>query len=643
MEQKYIKYSNEKIHIPIIVPVAISILLLLICTIAGMYIMQQRYLISKIHELVDSAEKSFYGQLKKDAMGIRGMLDFVKQDKKLQYIWLSSNRQLLLNYSKSIYKNIESEYAITHFYFHNTEKINFLRVHQPLRYGDHIERLTLAHAANEKETAWGIELGPLGTVTLRVVEPWIINGSLAGYLELGKEISYIMPELNKTFKIESFNIIDKKYLNKAQWQQGMGMLGFGGDWDAFKDYVAVDSNSTDFQNAIAKIVTQRQSRNKKDIFQFQIEKKDYCLGLIPLVDAGGKCVGDIVIIKDVTSEKTSIKVFIFVITILAGVVGGFLLIIYILYVRGIESKLSKTYSELKNEIKRRTEAEDQLNQAYVQIENKVREQTLELGDEVAMRKKTDESLMNLNKQLENTIQKLTIANYELSEFTRIAAHDLKSPLRAIGSLAGIVNSEYGDKLGSQGKELLDKIVSRSVRMDKQLSSILRYSEIHRSRQEHSVDLNLLLHQMISELSLHKSIEIIIENQLPVIICESDHIMQLLKCLVDNAIKFMDKPKGYIRIGCLKQEDFWRFRISDNGPGIESKYFDKIFKVFQKLARFDDVESIGIGLPIAKKIVELYGGKIWVESEIGNGSTFFFTLPMQQQYTGSYDLLVHAVS
>jgi len=258
-----------------------------------------------------------------------------------------------------------------------------------------------------------------------------------------------------------------------------------------------------------------------------------------------------------------------------------------------------------------------------------------------MQKKTDESLINFNKQLENTIQKLTIANYELSEFTRIAVHDLKTPLRAIGSLAGIVYSGYGDKLDSQGKELLSKIVSRSIRMDRQLSSILRYSEIHRSNHDHSVNLNILLHQMISELSLTVDIEIIMDNELPVIICESDLMEQLFTCLLDNAIKFMDKPKGYIKIGCLQQEYLWRFRISDNGPGIESKYFDKIFKVFQKFARFDDAESTGIGLPIAKKIVELYGGKIWVESEIGNGSTFFFTIPNQQKYVETRALLTHA--
>lgn len=365
MEQKCIKDDNEKIHIPIIVPVVISIILLLTCAIAGLYIMQQRHLISRMPELVYGAEKYFYGQLRKDAMGIRGILDSVKQDRKLQYIWLSGDRQLLLKYSTSILKNIESEYAITHFYFHNTDKVNFLRVHQPSRYGDRIGHFTLAQAENNKETVWGIEVEASGTVTLRVVEPWFIKGSLAGYLEFGKEIAYIMPELNKTFQINSFSIIDKNYIGKIQWQQGMNMLGFSSAWDTFKDYVATDSNSTELQNAIAEIVTQRPTRNKKDIFQFRIKENDYYSGFFPLVDAGGRCIGDIVITKDITSEKTSIKSFIFVITILGSVVGGVLLIIYSLYMRRIENKLSKTYSELKNEIKKCTEIENQLNKAYV--------------------------------------------------------------------------------------------------------------------------------------------------------------------------------------------------------------------------------------------------------------------------------------
>jgi light-regulated signal transduction histidine kinase (bacteriophytochrome) len=93
---------------------------------------------------------------------------------------------------------------------------------------------------------------------------------------------------------------------------------------------------------------------------------------------------------------------------------------------------------------------------------------------------------------------------------------------------------------------------------------------------------------------------------------------------------MDKPKGLIKIGCVEQGDFWKFYVCDNGPGIEQRYFDRIFKIFQTLPRKDEPETAGIGLAIAKKIIEIYGGKIWVESQPGQGSTFFFTLPKQSE-------------
>ena len=110
------------------------------------------------------------------------------------------------------------------------------------------------------------------------------------------------------------------------------------------------------------------------------------------------------------------------------------------------------------------------------------------------------------------------------------------------------------------------------------------------------------------------------------------MMQLFQNLLSNAIKYMDKPQGLIKINCLEEDGFWKFSITDNGPGIEEKYFDRIFKMFQVLSVKEEFEGTGVGLTVAKKIVELYGGKIWIESQVGQGSTFFFTLPKQEKET-----------
>ena len=104
-------------------------------------------------------------------------------------------------------------------------------------------------------------------------------------------------------------------------------------------------------------------------------------------------------------------------------------------------------------------------------------------------------------------------------------------------------------------------------------------------------------------------------------------MQLFQNLLGNAIKYMDKTDGEIKIACVEEDGFWKFSIADNGPGIEEKHFDKIFKMFQVLSVHDKPEGTGVGLTIAKKVAEMCGGKIWVESQTGKGSTFFFSLPM----------------
>ncbi|OHB49863.1 MAG: hypothetical protein A2Y10_09565 [Planctomycetes bacterium GWF2_41_51] len=605
-----LKYINEKIRIPVIAPAVIAILLLLTGAVGSLYIMQQRYLNSHTLDLINAVEKSFYGHLNQDAAAISGIIEFLKKDKQLQNIWLMEDRQLLQNYSEPIFKNIESKYNITHFYFHGVDKINFLRVHQPSRYSDSIRRFTLTQAAEDKKTSWGIEVGPLGTFTLRVVEPWFINGSLAGFLELGKEIAHIMPEINQTFKVKSFHIIDKSYLNKASWQEGMKMLGFTGEWDAVADYVIIDYNTADLPAEIVNKMTYPQPHHGNTLIESPIKKDgDYYLGFISLVDAGNRPVGDIVVLKNIKSEKIAIWIVTLSMTVLGGIVGGFLLIIFRLYVRRIEHKLSSIYG---------------------QMENNVRERTSELSEEIVIRKKAEDELINLNRKLGNTIKKLTAANYELSEFTNIAAHDLKSPLRAVGSLAGIMHEDYGNKLDIKGKEILDMLIDRCERMNAQLSAVLRYAEISlRDDTKKCVDLNVVLKEIINHFNLSENVEIIIQNQLPVIMCDPEHIKQLFECLLDNAVKFMDKPVGRIRIDCSQEEDFWQFSVIDNGPGIENKYFGKIFKIFQRLTKNNKFKSTGIGLSIAKKIVEIYGGKIWVESEIGKGSTFLFTLSKQQ--------------
>jgi PAS domain S-box-containing protein len=243
----------------------------------------------------------------------------------------------------------------------------------------------------------------------------------------------------------------------------------------------------------------------------------------------------------------------------------------------------------------------------------------------------EETLEGLNKDLEATVEELTVANRELVDFAHITAHDLKAPLRGIGALAEWIATDSADKFDEEGKKQIELLKQRSQRMYDQITSILNYSEIGRGKHEkEEIDLNGLVEEIVTDIALLENIQVSIADKLPTLVCEKMYLTQIFQNLLSNAIKYMDKPDGQITIGYTEESDFWKFSVADNGPGIEEKYFDKIFKIFQTLSAKDDHKGTGIGLAVTRKAVEVSGGKIWVESTPGQGTTFFFTLQKKKE-------------
>jgi signal transduction histidine kinase len=266
-----------------------------------------------------------------------------------------------------------------------------------------------------------------------------------------------------------------------------------------------------------------------------------------------------------------------------------------------------------------------------------------LDREIVDRKKAEHALHDSNKELKAAVERLTIANRELSEFAHVAAHDLKAPLRAIGSLAGLLSVDYRDRLDEQGRRYLDMLVRRTERISELISGLLRYSEVGYESEKQQVNLNEIIDEVIAEAASPENIDIIKDTNFPTILCNRIHMFQVFQNLISNAIKYMDKPRGCVRLSCIEEGDFWKFSVADNGCGIEQRYFKKIFKVFQTLTRRDEMESTGIGLSVVRRIVEKYDGKIWVESEPEKGSTFYFTLPKQELEVKNEKLQTNTVS
>lgn len=249
------------------------------------------------------------------------------------------------------------------------------------------------------------------------------------------------------------------------------------------------------------------------------------------------------------------------------------------------------------------------------------------GRDVTFERMVEMDLKALNVSLGDTIDELTVSNLELLDFAHVVSHDLKSPVRAIGTLANWLEKDCIDKLDKESQEKMRLLVKRAKRLNVMIDGILQYCGVTRIGEEkQQIDLNELIGQISCDLNLPDKITLTIENELPHIVCRKARISQIFQNILGNAVKYMDKPEGLITVGCVEEKDYWQFSVSDNGPGIKEKYYAKIFELFETLHSCDETDQIGVGLSLVKKIVEMLEGQIWVESRVGHGSTFFFTIP-----------------
>jgi len=224
------------------------------------------------------------------------------------------------------------------------------------------------------------------------------------------------------------------------------------------------------------------------------------------------------------------------------------------------------------------------------------------------------------------VAKVESINDELKDFAYIVSHDLKAPLRSIRSIAEWLSADYSDKLDEGGKEMLDLLGNRVMRMHNLIEGVLAYSRVGRVNEERSiVDLRRSLNEVVDILDIPDSISVSLPDELPRIYIGKTRIEQVFQNLIGNAVKYMDKPEGSVEVLCEETESEWKFCIQDNGPGIPEKHLERVFRIFQTVSREECFESTGVGLSIIKKIVENYGGRVWVESEVGAGSSFYFSL------------------
>lgn len=261
------------------------------------------------------------------------------------------------------------------------------------------------------------------------------------------------------------------------------------------------------------------------------------------------------------------------------------------------------------------------------------------GTEKSRMKNTNSAVLNIledygveKTKSESANKDLQVANKELEQFAYVASHDLQEPLRTISIFVGLIEEKYSGKTDEDTELYLKQIVNAASKMQNLIKDLLDFSQIGRNISFAATDCNNILKEVIANLgaTIKESKAKITSTVLPVVIGNEIELRQLFQNLISNAIKFHKKnSKPEIEITFVEKDTEYLFAFKDNGIGLEEQYKDRIFIIFQRLHTSTEYAGTGIGLATCKKIVALHNGKIWMESKLGHGSIFYFTIPKEK--------------
>lgn len=312
--------------------------------VAALVITMQRSTTDRqVEATLASVEAALAAGIASDARMLAATLEALARDRDLRALYRAGDRDRLLSELGPLFEELRERFRITHFYLVDAQRRTFLRVHAPQRHGDLLERFTLLEAAEFRRPASGVELGPYGTFTLRVVRPWLVDGDLIGFLELGQEIGHVIDDVQRITGAQLFALIDKQHLDREAWERGMRMLGRDPDWDRNPYYVLAGSSVGRDDTLRRRLFEAPESLEVGAPHDnLQAAGRFYHLHASELEDAGGRRVGYIVAAQDVTALEQRIRIVTLVVALAMVVLSGLFLVIFDRYLRRLELRLDVT-------------------------------------------------------------------------------------------------------------------------------------------------------------------------------------------------------------------------------------------------------------------------------------------------------------
>lgn len=577
----------KRVKAKFIGPFAIALLFIMCVFAIAIYGIEARIRDQDLVERSAAVAKLFAQKLDKDTNLMMATMRAMMTNTAMGNAFQRGDRAGLASHGGALFRTLRDDHRITHLYLTRPDLVNFYRFHSPDAFGDAITRVTMEQAKSSQAAVHGLELGAMGTLTLRLVMPWRKNDELLGYIEVGEEIEHLIDEIQRSLSVDLLVLVDKRYLAPQQWQRGQTLMNRSGDWERFSTHAALAQTTEQLPAALddhllAQLLAGRTA-------EIRDRGRSLHLAIVPLEDAGRRHIGDLVVMRDITILESTFQWSIVAVTLIsllaaAGVLGVFYFAL----------------DRVERDYRRQHDLEHQL--------------------------------LRLDTEHRRILQMEKLS--ALGTMVGNIAHQLNNPLVGVVNLAQLAERELGEQ-GKPGdpartRELLQEIRSAGEDCRAFVKRMLAFSKVSCFESKPTLmatlieDTVLLFRQTENK---HLPVEVKLPDEPVVLTVDPILIRHALFNLLVNAAQ-ATRDDGTITISLAREDDperglpGWSLAVSDHGQGMSPEVMEKIFVPFYTTRS----DGTGLGLPVVQHVVLLHEGRVTVSSEPGHGTRIAMWLP-----------------